>query len=603
MPRGKPKQNRGGHTAAKGTVKHHNEYIAGPKCTEFPSELMVNPKSTGVPNTIVSAFPEFSNVQPYFSALEKLAPEYAGSVHMYKQCWVGVDEDAIERIERDPEDDFMATLKLKTGEDRSIFVKRIHLLDPVSAMMGEYAWPSEGALPAPSDLWRHALAKINDPLNEAYVDALYASVASKFVEANLSPHWLRCYGTFTSRVEKYVYDISEEYDSMRQKPWWRRNQRMGLFTLYKDPNEPEPDTTFFTEGLTAMDADDFVAIEDVSEDAPPKLVEDACATDSLSAIDCEPEAAPVRLTTPRVRLKRLHSTSPKSGGGSSHASEDVDDDDCCEKHAEFTNFPVQVTLLEYADGTMDDLLDEETDEMKDTKEDRWGAWLFQVIAGLAAAQYWTGFVHNDLHTDNVMWSGTGQTHLYYKIHKGKETYYMAIPTYGRLLKIIDFGRASFTLPEPAGFFISDAFYPGNDAGSQYNCEPFYDPKEGKKVEPNTSFDLARLAVSLIESLYPTRPEPVHPVKIMSKEGAKMYTETQSPIYNMLWEWLTDDDGKNVLRKPNGEERYPDFDLYRALASDVHRAIPKKQIERDLFKKFRCDAKSVEGAEQVYNLYI
>jgi serine/threonine protein kinase len=215
-----------------------------------------------------------------------------------------------------------------------------------------------------------------------------------------------------------------------------------------------------------------------------------------------------------------------------------------------------------------------------------------------------GFVHNDLHTNNIMWSGTPQTHLYYRIRKaGKVISVMKVPTYGRIMKIIDFGRASFHLPDPAGFFISDAFYPGNDAATQYNCEPFYDSDDGKKVEPNTSFDLCRLAVSLLESLYDERPAAKTPVKIMSKEGSKMYTETVSPVYNMLWDWLQDDNGQNVLRKPNGDERYPDFELYRVLASSVHKCVPSKQIERPIFESFRCNEKDIPPDTTVFDLFI
>ena len=90
---------------------------------------------------------------------------------------------------------------------------------------------------------------------------------------------------------------------------------------------------------------------------------------------------------------------------------------------------------------------------------------------------------------------------------------------------------------------------------------------------------------------------------MSREGSKLYPETVSPIYNILWEWLTDDEGKNVLRKPSGEERYPDFDLYRALAADVHNAMPKTQVEKALFAPFRCTAKDVPADTKVYELIL
>jgi serine/threonine protein kinase len=296
--------------------------------------------------------------------------------------------------------------------------------------------------------------------------------------------------------------------------------------------------------------------------------------------------------------------SPDGSCVSSLESCDEESIDELQQFVEFSDFPVQVTLLERLEGTMDELLeaeDEEDPASIESKDARWSSWLFQVIAGLTTAQYLTGFVHNDLHTNNIMWSTTDRTHLYYRIHKQKETYYMAVPTYGKIMKIIDFGRASYTLPEPAGFFISDAFYPGNDAATQYNCEPFYDPEDGKKVEPSTSFDLCRLAVSLLESLYPERPAACTPTKVMSREGAKIYTETVSGIYNMMWQWLTDDDGKNVLRSPDGEERYPDFDLYRALATDVHKAIPKQQIERSVFAGYKVAEPPKDVS--VYDLHI
>jgi hypothetical protein len=169
------------------------------------------------------------------------------------------------------------------------------------------------------------------------------------------------------------------------------------------------------------------------------------------------------------------------------------------------------------------------------------------------------------------------------------------------MKIIDFGRATFTLPEPGGFFISDAFFPGNDAAEQYNCEPFYDDAYGSKVEPNPSFDLCRLAVSLLESLYPERPDAAKPVRTMSREGAKIYTETVSSVYNLLWAWLQDDNGKNVLRSPDGEERYPDFDLYKAIAAEVHGAVPCRQFERPLFTGYRCEV--TPSGMPVYDLHI
>jgi len=375
------------------------------------------------------------------------------------------------------------------------------------------------------------------------------------------------------------------------------NQQLGVFKYQESDDSLEVKKsleTLFTQPGEALSMDDFISV-----DAETGIL---TGTNEIMVSEEEPivsQEEPVKLTSPKLRLARLSGS--ESGSDSGSASYDSND---CEEFVEFKNFPVQVSLLEKADGTMDNLLEEEEEEgaMLETKDVRWAAWLFQVIAGLVTAQHYFGFVHNDLHTNNIMWSGTGTTDIYYRVIKGKESWYMKVPTYGRLMKIIDFGRASFTVPK-VGFFISDAFFPGNDAATQYNCEPFYDQADGKRVEPNTSFDLCRLAVSLLESLFPDRPENASPVKIMSREGAKLYPETVSPIYNLLWEWLTDDNGKNVLRTPSGEERYPDFDLYRALAADVHNAVPKVQVEKPIFSQFRCSAKDIPADTQVYELIL
>jgi hypothetical protein len=611
MPRGKPAfsgrgrggrgRGRGGGAPPRKTVPkaHH---VAKPAVRDLPANLSVNPSSEVVPSSVLAALPEFRHAQSFFSSLERLCPEFAGSVDGHNRCWLGVPGSSITNIVRDAESAFNATLIFGEADARPIFVKRIHLLDPVSAMEGEYVWPRDGALPAPSEPWRNALTKINDPMNEAYVDTLFAACASKLVESGRSPHWCRAYGTFSARADKYMFNITDEYGSMRHKPWWRRNQRLGLFKLY-DPLTDSAVPVEATESKFAaeggiLDSDDF---EDVSVPESEKM-------DESSLEEAEPvldSRGPVQLSEPKIKLSRITSSSSSSSGTEADAelSDDDEEDDEDVVYAEFTDFPVQVTLLERAEGTLDELLDAEEDDpsLAETRDARWAAWLFQVIAALAAAQHWYGFVHNDLHTNNIMWVTTAEEYLYYRAHKGKSSWIARVPTYGRIMKIIDFGRATFTLPEPGGFFISDAFYPGHDAGEQYNCEPFYDAEEGARVEPNPSFDLCRLSVSLLESLYPERPDAVKPVRVLNREGAKIYTETTSGVYNMLWEWLQDDNGKNVLRSPDGEERYPDFDLYKAIAAEVHCAVPCLQFERPLFAgyKFNGDV----GGASVYDLHI
>ena len=83
------------------------------------------------------------------------------------------------------------------------------------------------------------------------------------------------------------------------------------------------------------------------------------------------------------------------------------------------------------------------------------------------------FTHNDLHTNNIMYVETKEKFLYYKVNN---TCYK-VPTYGKIYKIIDFGRSIYKYKNSV--FCSDSFSKGEDADTQYNTEPFFDENKPK----------------------------------------------------------------------------------------------------------------------------
>jgi hypothetical protein len=166
------------------------------------------------------------------------------------------------------------------------------------------------------------------------------------------------------------------------------------------------------------------------------------------------------------------------------------------------------------------------------------------------------------------------------------------------MRIIDFGRSIFKLNEH--HFISDDFAEGNVAEEQYSFEPLVEHPE-VIVNPNPSFDLCRLAVSLFEGLFSSSPPEKEGGRILSDEDGTIIRETESELCNMLWEWLIDDDNKNVLISPDGSERFPSFDLYKHIARYIHNAIPSKQLNRPIFQSFKVE--SAAGAVPCYPLFI
>ena len=172
------------------------------------------------------------------------------------------------------------------------------------------------------------------------------------------------------------------------------------------------------------------------------------------------------------------------------------------------------------------------------------------------------FTHNDLHTNNIMYVNTDKPFLYYK--NAGQTY--KVPSHGRIMKMIDFGRAIYKYKGKT--FCSDSFAPDGDATTQYNMEPFFN-KNRPRLEPNNSFDLCRLGSSMFDFVLDIDDN----------------IDEMDDLQKTIARWCMDDNGKNVLYKKNGEERYPSFKLYKMIARNVHNHTPENQLNEPYFKQF------------------
>ena len=254
--------------------------------------------------------------------------------------------------------------------------------------------------------------------------------------------------------------------------------------------------------------------------------------------------------------------SGSDSGSDSDGSYDSDDEKVI---AKIKNFPVQAILLEKCVSTLDNIMmnDELTSE-------EWVSILFQVIMTLLIYQHMFEFTHNDLHTNNVMFIETTEEFIYYLYN---DQYYK-VPTYGRIFKIIDFGRAIYKFR--GELMCSDSFNFKGDAATQYNFGPYFNPNK-PVVEPNYSFDLCRFACALFDYF-------IHDIRKIEKVCKS------DPIVNLIVKWTIDDKGRNVLYKSSGEERYPDFKLYKMIARSVHNHIPSTQINDPLFDQYKITYK-------------
>lgn len=261
--------------------------------------------------------------------------------------------------------------------------------------------------------------------------------------------------------------------------------------------------------------------------------------------------------------KTHNSDSSDSSESCSHDSYSTMSDELI--NATINKIPVQVICLENMNSTLDSYMNS-----YDVSDTEWKGILLQIIFTLITYQKAFDFTHNDLHTNNIMFIETEERHLYYK-YKNE---YFKIPTFGKIWKLIDYGRAIYTFKGKQ--IVSDSYHKNEDAGTQYNFGEYYNPYK-PVIEANKSFDLSRLGCSLFDYFF---------------DSIDDLEKCDDDISLLISKWCCDDNGKNLLYKVNGRERYPGFKLYKMIARTVHNHTPESQLTNKLFTKMKVKRRVV-----------
>jgi hypothetical protein len=481
-------------------------------------------------------------------------------------------------------------------KDISVYEKKIPLIDP-------FHWMKYNERPVTPFSWRTQNSSVLHPENQAYIDALGSSLVSKLSVLYNSPHFCKVYGCFRTVVNNFKYNLHEDLEDVRFTNWfWDaleanefkvqvvEKRSCKFLTIDEIKENLKPDDEF----LEDSDSDDSGESEE-SENSGESDSEESEESEDLDAEILLPENTTEKMkSTDLTEIEEFSfdnksvdsepliiKKKPSKAKSDSTDASDASFSDEYDIHAELPGMPVVILYSEKCEGTMDELLsDPEYVPINSCeKELRWTSWLFQVIAALCQLQGGLRLTHNDLHTNNVLWKKTDQEFLYYKDSLDR---CWKIPTYGRIFTIIDFGRAIFSINN--FYCISSDYQDGNNAAGQYNFGPLEDHDE-PKILPNKSFDLCRLSSSLLRGLFPTNPSPKPNGKVITKEGLWEVKETEYSLFNILWAWLKNDKGANILETQSGREKYPGFDLYIEIAHNVHGAIPALQLNNPAIKGF------------------
>ena len=460
---------------------------------------------------------------------------------------------------------------LENGTKKIIdaYLKVTHLVDPIRVLQ--------------KDEKLDINLKLSNPMNQAYVETVASYALGKLRKENISPHFNLFYGAFTSIAKTYNFNISDEVESYRMYKWFWENIENKNVTVFVDGDDKDNSKEIYDEIMVkpeyCLDKKETNEIEELNG----LDINDSYEVNSLDSASLVTE-----------------SIATDDSDISSEEEDDEDDEDEYNVFIKLNDFPTMMIFTEKNESTLDDLLEDYElvgcEPNTQLWEDKWSAWLFQVIASLCVAQTLFGFTHNDLHSNNIVWAETEEKYLYYKTNDGK---LFKVPTYGKIFKIIDFGRSIFSINEH--LFISDDFEEENDAATQFNFPELNGDNSDLKIYPNPSFDLARLAISIFESLFPEAPEIKKNAKILSSEKNRVVKETVSDLFNIIWTWLIDKEGNNILFDDDGDERFPDFDLYVHITSSCFNCLPKEQIYKKPFNKFIIN--SIPKNVKIYSLFI
>ena len=445
-----------------------------------------------------------------------------------------------------------ATATLATNVKTSIFLKYSPLLDPLKYLNGKYT-NYDFTLPGLTGNF----PKLMEVHNSAYIDSFFSYLSSQLLSKQFI-HGIGFYGSYLGIKRNFKYSIEDEIEQLHNSTFFYENNNK-LFTLNKEIDTPPSQKN--RQKLVIEDECIDLVFEDIDcsnakeKEKEPTQLEQPLETKTNTNTNTEIEIVEDISVIDKKELDCMSDTSSKSSNtdeGEWETDDSSDSDSDCELfglHAIIHQFPVQIIALEQCKDTLDSLL------VECIPPEEIASALMQVIMTLIMYQNVFQFTHNDLHTNNIMFVETTEPYLYYTY---KNIHYK-VPTYGRIYKIIDFGRAIYTYDGKT--FVSDSFHPDGDAATQYNMEPFLDSSK-PVLEPNYSFDLCRLACSMLDII-----------------------PDDTPVYELVEEWCLDDKQRNVLYKKNGEERYPDFKLYKMIARTVHDHIPELQLQKPIFQKY------------------
>ena len=494
--------------------------------------------------------------------------------------------------------------------NKEVFFKYSPLVDPIKYMIGKYE-SSYNIYNLPSiKKEKYILEKVYDPNNSAYSDGFFYYLSSLLLTNYNFINGINYYGSFISNKNNFIVNIEDDIEYLDDSDFFHKNNNI-LFSVTDTNNNLFNNTKKYKTKIEISDFEENIDIIDIIditdnnvEENNKKInveltysnennINNENNENNINSINNENSINNINNENNKKRQKTNDNNNSKSSCSSRYSNTESDNSEEEELEEDIENssiesdssnieeifinihkFPVQIISLECCENTLDDYICNNK-----IKDNEWESIILQIIFTLITYQKVFDFTHNDLHTNNIVYNSTEKKFLYYKYNNK----HYKIPTFGKIYKIIDFGRAIYKFKGKQ--ITSDSYSSDGDAATQYNCEPYLNINK-PRLDPNYSFDLCRLGCSLFDYFI----DDIDDIK-----------KLKSPIKKIMVSWIFDDKNKNILYKNDGSERYPDFKLYKMIARTVHNHTPQKVLKNELFDKYTISKKKINNPEAIFNI--
>jgi hypothetical protein len=362
--------------------------------------------------------------------------------------------------------------------------------------------------------------KLSSFYNSAYIETMVSYITSKLIEKNICPHFPYFYGYCIFNENDTLYNITDDIDKLDGYSWFTENETSKFYKKYGYELLYKP-------GFNTREFDCDSECDSKCDSKCDSECDSKC--DSECDSECDNEC------------------------DSYNSESDI------QTYAIVNNSPVQLKFSEYCGK------DNIDGRIKFTEKE-WESILFQVIYTLYVTWSYFKLTHNDLHLGNILFKPTNDTYLYYKI-EGK---LYKIPTYGYIVKIIDWNRSTFCIN--GTYFKNECFDRDGECYGQFIFpENYYYCKN--VILPSENSDLALLASSIID------------------EGN---IDKDTKIYELVKGWCTNKYGVCVPHK------YSKFDMYKE-SSKCKNSNPKNLFNSPVFSQYRINENIISSNILVYDI--